>query len=313
MIPTASPEEYLKLLVDAPRPNLTKILAFYDHRVGSICQDPKLMLLPLDDHMVHRGDGVFETMKYLGRKVYQLDAHLARMKRSCRAINLVPPCDLAGIREMVLDVAKAGGLDDGMIRILVGRGPGGFGIDPNESPVSSLYIVSYRYSNKPESAYEKGVTAFKTTIPAKQPYMATIKSVNYLPNMLMKREAVEKGMDFPLCFDSQGCLAEGATENICMVSQEGKLIVPEFTSALAGTTLLRGVELIQDEVEVIFRPIREDELYEAKELIVVGTTTDAISIVRYNTKPIHDVAPGPVSKRMRELLQKDLKENGIEF
>lgn len=313
MIPTADPEEYLKLLLDAPRPNLSKVLAFYDHRVGKICQDPKLMLLPLDDHLVHRGDGVFETMKYVGRKVYQLDAHLQRLKRSSRAIHLTPSCDFMDMAEMCLDVARAGGISDGMVRILLGRGPGGFGIDPNECPLPSLYIVAYRSHPVSEAKYAKGVTAFKTSVPAKQPYMATIKSVNYLPNMLMKRESVEKEMDYSLCFDEHGCLAEGATENVCIVTGDGKVVVPEFTNALAGTTMLRAVELIQDEMEVVFRPIRENEIFEAKEVIVAGTTTDAISIVRYNGKPIHDVAPGPVSKRMRELLVKDLKENGVPF
>ncbi|MGE4505414.1 MAG: aminodeoxychorismate lyase, partial [Desulfovibrionaceae bacterium] len=82
------------------------------------------------------------------------------------------------------------------------------------------------------------------------------------------------------------------------------------TNALAGTTLMRAVDLIKGEVGIIFRGISEDEVREAKEVIIVGTTIDAVSVVRYADKPIFNVKPGPVSRRLRELLKKDLAENG---
>ena len=108
-------------------------------------------------------------------------------------------------------------------------------------------------------------------------------------------------------------LAEGATENVCIVDQNGKLHIPEFTNSLAGTTLMRAVDLIKNEYEIIFRAITESEVRAAKEVIIVGTTTDALSVVRYEGKPIHNVKPGPVSKRIRELLRQDLAENGLPF
>jgi branched-chain amino acid aminotransferase len=266
--------------------------------------------MPWDDHLVHRGDGVFETIKYIDGKMYQLEAHLDRMETSAKGIYLSLPCPRDEIREHILDTARAGGSDIGLVRVLLGRGPGGFGVDPFECPVPSLYIVAYKFTPKPENLFENGVTAFKTSIPAKQPWLAKIKSLDYLPNALMKREAEEKGFTFPLCFDAHGFLAEGATENVCIVDKQGRLIAPEFTSALRGTTLLRAVDLIKHEIPISFRGVTEGELFEAKEVIVIGTTLDAISVIRYEGKPIHDVRPGPVSKRIRELLKKDLQENG---
>ncbi|QJT09026.1 aminotransferase class IV [Oceanidesulfovibrio marinus] len=308
---TLGREAYLERLLAAPHPGTDKVLAFYDHRVGAVCTDASLMLLPLDDHLVHRGDGVFETLKYIDGKLYQLEPHINRMKRSSKAIYLDPPCSWDEVAEIVQDVCRAGELRQGNVRILLGRGPGGFGISPYECPEPSLYIVAYKISPKPEEVYEKGATAFRTTVPAKQSYMARIKSTDYLPNMLIVREAHEKGMDFGLCFDDHGFLAEGSTENVCLVDAKGRLVVPEFTNALAGTTLLRAVELLGDEVMVLRRNVRESEIYDAKELMVVGTTLDVLPLVRFNGRPIHDVKPGPVGKRMRELLQHDLQENGI--
>jgi branched-chain amino acid aminotransferase len=304
-------DAYLHALLNAPRPGMGQVHAFYDHSVGAICRDPRMMLMPWDDHLVHRGDGVFESMKFIDRRLYQVDPHVERLKRSSKAIHLLPPCSWEEIRELIVEVARAGDREHGMVRVLLGRGPGGFGIAPEECPRPSLYVVAYDIHRKPEAVYERGVTAFKTSIPAKQPYLATIKSIDYLPNVLMKREAAEKGYDFPICFDERGFLAEGATENVCIVDQDGRLHIPEFTNALAGTTLMRAVDLIKGEVEIMFRGIRESEIREAKEVFIVGTTTDALSVVRYEGKPIHNVKPGPVSRRIRELLQKDLHENGL--
>lgn len=311
MVKVADRQAYLDAMLTVERPGAQEIHAFYEHRVGMICTDPSVMLMPWDDHLVHRGDGIFETMKFVGGKLYQLEPHMERMKRSCEAIYLEPPCSWDEIRELILEVARAGGKDTGMVRVLLGRGPGGFGIYPSECPETSLYIVSYDLHAKSESVYEKGVTAFKTSIPAKQSYLATIKSIDYLPNVLMKREAEEKGYDFPFCFDSNDFLAEGATENVCIVTQEDKLIIPEFTNALAGTTLMRAVDLIKSEMSVTFRGITKEEILEAKEVIIVGTTGDAIPVVRFDGKPIHDVKPGTVAKRIRQLLVQDLEENGL--
>ncbi len=313
MIRIAGSDDYLAALLEAIRPGAEKVLSYYDHRVGLIGTDPRLMLMPWDDHIVHRGDGVFETAKFVDRKIYQLDAHLKRMRQSAEAIHLTPPCGWDEVRRIVIETSAAADKSNGMVRVLLGRGPGGFGIDPFECPVPSLYVVCYALHLKPESFFEAGVSAFKSSIPAKQSYLATIKTINYLPNVLMKHEAVTKGMDYPLCFDQGGFLAEGATENVCIVDAKGRLAIPEFTNALAGTTTMRAVDLVKHEIDVVFRGITESELYDAKEIILVGTSIDALSVVRFNGKPVHDARPGPVSRRMRQLLREDLKKNGVPF
>ncbi len=304
-------EAYLPRLLAAPRPGSDKMLVFYDHRVGAFCRDPRLLLIPMDDHMVHRGDGLFEALKFVGRRLYQLDAHLKRMQGCAKAIKLTPPCSWERLRELCLEICAATDQPDGMLRIFLGRGPGGFGIDPAETAFSTLYLVVYKLSLKPEEVFAKGVTACRSEIPAKQSYMARVKSTNYLPNALMRLEAAEKGCDFTLTYDAQGFLAESSTENVCLVDQNGVLMVPDLSNSLTGTTLMRGLDLIKDEVRVQFKHIREDELYHAREIMLVGTTIDSLSVVRYNGKPIHDVRPGPVSRRMRELLMQDLADSGI--
>jgi branched-chain amino acid aminotransferase len=214
------------------------------------------------------------------------------------------------VKELTLEVAAAAETDSGLVSLFIGRGPGGLGIDFRECLEPSLYIVVRRLHPRPAEAWEQGVTSVRVETPAKQGYLSQIKSVDYLPNVLMKREAVLKGADFPLCFDEHGYLAEGATENVCLVSRSGDIVVPELRQALRGTTLMRALELVEDQIPVLFRPVHEEDILEAREVIVLGTSFDALSVVRYNGRPIHDVRPGPVAGRLRAALQQDLLGNG---
>lgn len=313
MIPTLDSAAYLDRLLAVERPAAANILAFYEHRVGAICHDPRLMLMPLDDHLAHRGDGIFESMKYEHGRIYQLDPHIERMQRSADGLFLDPPCSWAELREIILDVARASGREDGMLRVLVGRGPGGFGIDPSECPVSSLYVTAYVFHPKNEAWYAKGLTAFRSSIPAKQGYLARIKNANYLPNMFMTREAHDRGMDVGFSYDDEGFLAEAAIANVALLDAAGALVVPEFSNALAGTTVLRAMELVSQELPVVFRKVREEDVFAAREVLVLGTSSDCIGVVAYEGQPVGDGRPGPVAARLRALLQADLMEYGVRF
>jgi branched-chain amino acid aminotransferase len=218
--------DYLERLLAAPRPGSAKILAFLDYRVGAICKEPKRLLIPLDDHLCHRGDGVFETVSYRSRRILLLDAHIERLRNSAGALHLAPPCPWEELRALILDVARAGGAKQGSLRILLGRGPGGFGISPLECPSSSLYIIALHSSDLPAAVYAKGFSACRSSIPARQSYLARIKNTNYLPNVLMTEEARRRGFDISLSFDDKGNLAESAIANVGLVDAQGILVVP---------------------------------------------------------------------------------------
>lgn len=309
-IPVLSSEDYLRNMLAVPRACAPDILAFYEHRVGAVCTDPAVMLIPLDDHVTHRGDGVFETLKYMDGRLYLLDPHMERLRRSATGLFLEAPCPWSHIREVILAVAAAGGEPSGHICVILSRGPGGFGLDPSQCPVSGLYVVAYRFHAKPESWFEKGLKGFRTTIPAKQPHMAKIKNTNYMSNMLMLREARERGADIPFCFDDDEHLAESAAANLCIVDASGTLSVPEFTHSLPGTTLIRALDLLEGVVPVTFRPITEKEIFSAKEAILFGTGPDCIAITSYEGKAIADGSPGPVSRKARELIARDIRDTG---
>lgn len=310
MIEIGNEELYWERLRTLPRPGEENFLAFYDHRLGAVFTNPRLMLIPLDDHLVHRGDGVFEAMRFEDGAIYQLDEHVGRLMRSAAAIDLPCPVSAEALAVLVRQVCVVSAAAEGNVLVFLGRGPGGFTLDTRECPEPSLYVVVKRFPRKAESFWENGVSAVRTRIPAKQGWMSQIKSVNYLPNVLMKKDAIDQGADYPLCFDDEGFLAEGSTENAVLVDREGLFVVPELRNALMGTTLKRAMNLAAGFVPVATRPVPEDELYDCREIILLGTSIDAVSVVRYNGQVVADGRPGPVSRRLRELLVADRKAHG---
>ena len=170
-----------RLAEDFVKPYHHGYLAMYSSILGGVATHPFLMAVPVDDHMVHRGDGIFEAFKCVNGYIYNLQAHLERLERSARAVYLELPVTMDQIIELVIGTIRISGARDCLIRLFVSRGPGGFTTNPYECPFSQLYIVVCRPSIPPKVQYEKGVSIKSSSIPIKNSYFANIKSCNYLP------------------------------------------------------------------------------------------------------------------------------------
>lgn len=313
MIPVLDKDAYLARLLAAPRPGIGSVLAFYEHRVGAVCTEGALLLAPLDDHMFHRGDGVFEAVKFVDGRLYQFAEHLERLQRSAAGIRLEPPAPWDDLAAAALETVRAARVREGQLRLFLGRGPGGFGVDPAECPAPSFYAVVSRLKVQPEAWYEKGLRGFKSSVPARPAHTSHIKDTNYLPAVFMMMEAHDRGLDTPVVFDAEGCLAESAVANICLVDRAGVLVAPEFTHALPGTTIRRAMELLRGKVECVVRRVPEADIFAASELLLLGTSPNCVSIVEYEGRKIGDGRRGPVSRLLFELMEEDIRRNGLAF
>ncbi len=313
MIPVLSADAWTERLKTLRRPGASSILAFYEHRFGAICTDARLMLAPLDDHLVHRGDGVFETIRFTERKVIHLDAHLHRLASSAEGLDLALPCSLEHLREIILEVARAGNEPEGNLRVLVGRGPGGFGISPSECPEPTLYVAAYRVEPHSEEWYAKGLTAFRSEVPVKPAMLARLKTTNYLSGVLMTLEAMRKKMDVALSFDADNCLTEAAIANVAVVDAQGTLVLPEFRNALAGTVATKAMELARTFMPVQMRRIPEAELESIQEMMILGTAHECVGVTHFEGRPIGNGKTGPVAHKLRKLIREALLATGEPF
>jgi len=297
-----------------PKPWHGNYLSMYSSVLGGVVKDPLLMTIPIDDHMVHRGDGVFEVIKCKEGKIYQLDNHLERLGKSAASISLALPKCWKDIKTIISQTVRYGEERNCLIRLLVSRGPGGFTTNPFECPESQLYVVTTKPPSYGEKT-KKGVSMLTSNIPIKPSYFANIKSCNYLPNVLMKREAVTAGVDYSIALDERGFLAEGSTESMGIVSKDLILKFPKFDRTLRGITLSRVHDLAYDLVTkatlngVSFCDIKKEEAYDSREIILLGTTFDILPVIQFDGHEIGNGTPGKVYKELRILLNNDIRYN----
>lgn len=309
------PQDFVETLQAATGSKRTPYHLFYSSLWDGYVRDPALMVIPFDDHLTHRGDGVFETMKCLNGAVYNLDAHLQRLQRSAYQVGLAFRRGPEALRAKVLEALEEAAQPNCAVRVVLSRGPGGMGVSPTESEGSALYILVYGGGEPFMKRHPEGAKLRKSRVPIKPPVFATAKTCNYIPNVLMKGEAEIWHVDFMVGVDPHGHITESATENIGIVSKKGRLVFPPLDTVLAGTTMLRVSELAQKlESEgslkgVVFRPIREEELYEAHEILAVGTTLNVASVVEYNGRKVGDGKPGPIGRALDALIERDTLEN----
>jgi D-alanine transaminase len=127
-----------------------------------------------------------------------------------------------------------------------------------------------------------------------------IKSLNLLPNVLAKQQAQEANV-FEAIFIKDGFVIEGATSNIFLV-KDGQLRTPERNNfVLSGVTQQQIINLAQDQGQTVqFVPISLNELHEADEVFLVGTTIEVLPVVKVDGEIIGCGDPGPVTRSMQQ-------------
>jgi branched-subunit amino acid aminotransferase/4-amino-4-deoxychorismate lyase len=310
-----SQSNYLEFLENSRRPWHERYYAMYSSVLGGVVTDPVLMQVPADDHLVHRGDGVFDTFKCVERGAYNLEPHLRRLVKSAEAIALSWPGGIDEIRALTLETLRAADRDNCSVRIILARGPGSFGVSPYESESPALYIVVYTAGTPFMERKPEGAAVRRSQVPVKHARFATVKNCNYLPNVMMKREAVDWGVDFVVGFDHDGFMTEGATENFGIVTAEGRLLFPHTRRVLDGTTMQRVIELAGrlvadgELLSVGFGDISAADAGSAREVLIVGTTLNVVCVCRFDGEPVGDGKPGAVGLRLNALLTDDIRHN----
>src|SRR5262252_6844466 len=286
--------------------------AFYSSQLGGIVTDPALMVIPFDDHMVHRGHGVFDTAAVVGGKVYDLEAHLDRFLRSAASSRLALPCPRGEMREIIARTAAASGQRDASIRYWISAGPGSLGLPPAAGAEPGFFVMIHAGLAYPEAWYSKGLRVMTTTYPIKPALYAVTKSTNYLPNILMQMEAQEAGLDNGIFVDEAGNVGESSNMNVAFVTEGGALQHPKFDHILSGCTSLRLLELARRLVGTVLRGVEVKDIpvadaRAAREMLLIGSSVKVAPIVEWDGKAIGDGKPGPITTVLRELLERDMR------
>ena len=310
-IPVFTSEKALSRLRDSVHVKADNFYAMYSSVLGGIVTDPALMVLPLDDHMVHRGHAVFDTATLTRGMLYQLDPHLDRLIQSAEGARIAPPFPRERLRQIILETAAASRQREGSVRYWLSAGPGGYGLGPAECVGSSFYVIIFKQEAYPESYYRDGIKLITSQVPIKPPLFARIKSTNYLPNVLVLLEAKDHGADNGVFIDHRGMVAESSNMNVAFVTQDRVFRHPPFDAILSGITIQRVLDFAQRLVEagglsaVRIAEVSVQEGRHAAEMMLIGSSIKIAPVVQWDARDIGDGKPGPIAKKLLEMWNQD--------
>ena len=259
-------------------------------------------------HSFGRGSAIFEVISFsdtpAGPAVFRLDEHVSRFFRSASLLGMEPPLTPGELQEAVLQTVKLSGLKAGLIKV--------FGFYPEISsgvlpPRGPFRVAVFAFSRE-EALGGKGESASGTVTacvsqwrrldPQTVPIEAKV-AANYVNGMVARAEAQKKGFDYAVLLDTQGFLAEGATESLFLV-REGRLMTPSLGTVLQSITrksLLAVAEAMG--LETVTGRLSPALLEEAEELFLSSTSARVAPIRQIDTR-ILSGAPGPVTQRIAE-------------
>jgi branched-chain amino acid aminotransferase len=261
------------------------------------------------DHGFLYGDGVFEGMRSYGGQVFRLEQHLHRLWDSAKAIWLEIPVTQEALAATVTATLSANEIQDGYIRLVVTRGAGTLGLDPNLTSDPQVIIITDHITLYPDEYYENGLKIVTVATRRNHPNALSprIKSLNYLNNILAKIEGLQAGCVEALMLNHRDEVAECTGDNIFLV-KSGCLVTPATDAGiLEGITRQAVMDLAQEAgMEVREPTIKLDDVYEADECFLTGSAAEVVPVVQVDDCQIGTGTPGPVTcdlmKRFRELV-----------
>ncbi|HEV2971017.1 MAG TPA: branched-chain-amino-acid transaminase [Pirellulales bacterium] len=255
------------------------------------------------DHGLLYGDGVFEGMRSYSGKVFRLDQHLDRLWNSARAIWLEIPIGREAMSKAVNDTLAMNKIRDGYIRLIVTRGAGTLGLDPNRTSDPQVIVITDHVTLYPEEFYRNGLEIVTASTTRNHPAALSprIKSLNYLNNILAKIEGLKAGCIEALMLNHKGEVAECTGDNIFLV-RGGVLLTPPLDAGiLEGITRDAVIELARETGRQVREvPLLRHDVYIAEECFLTGSAAEIIPVVKLDDRRIGDGKPGPITRDLIE-------------
>jgi len=266
---------------------------------GSLVPLSQARLSPFDWGFLY-GYGLFETMRAYSGHIFRLEKHLARLSRSAKLLGI--DCESTAILEKAIyETLRANNLSDARIRLTLSGGEGEPVPDPLAPRIPTLFITVRSYTPYPRQVYEQGFKGIVSNIRRNtQSSASAVKSLNYLDNLLARREAKSVGADEAILLNEQGLLAEGSTSNIFLVSGNN-LLTPSLDSGiLPGVTREVVLELASSlGLKVREQKIALEELLQADEAFLTNSLIEIMPITQVSGQVI---GSGRAGARTQQLM-----------
>ncbi len=241
------------------------------------------------DHGFLFGDGVFEGIRVTSRGIFRFADHMKRLETAARSIGIEVPGGFERVRDAARDTTRAWGPREGYLRLIVTRGVGALGIDPSTCTAPEIVCIATGAAPLAKEKAERGLDLITSSLrrPAADTLDPRVKSLNYLNNVLAKREAGLRGADDALVLNARGLVAEASATNVFTLSGRILDTPPTTDGALEGLTRRTVIELGREHgLEVRERSLGRFDLYAADAVFLTGTRAGIVAVGSLDGSPI---------------------------
>lgn len=261
--------------------------------------DRETARLPVYDHGLLYGDGVFEGIRVYDGKIFRLEEHVDRLYDSAKAILLEIPHPKEEMGAIISETVERSGLADAYIRPIITRGVGDLGIDPRKCGRPTVIVIVDTIRVWPQEVYDRGlsVVTAATPIPHRESLSPRVKSLNYLAHILAKMEGNNAGADEILMLEAGGTVSEGSGQNLFIVKGRTLTTPPPHAGILVGVTRNAVMEIGREAgYEVREAMINRYDIYTADEAFFTGTASEVAPIRMVDGRVIGGGRAGPITK-----------------
>lgn len=290
--------------------------AFFSSVLGGIVTEPGLMVLHADDHMVHRGHGVYDVVPLAGGALYQLHEHVDRLTAAAEMAGIPVRLAAEDLKRIVLDTAAASMKLNGHVMVWLTPGRGGFGVSTRECTEPGLYaLVTSEYTQQDLFDRTAGLRAASSPVEPPPAYFASFKSASYLQNVVAQLEAESREYDVGLFVDEEGTVLGGPNSSLAIITQDRKFVFSDFARAPAGITVQNVASLIPGAIDeedlpltgVEQRAISQDDVRGALEAMLVNATHGVVPVTHLNEHAVADGRAGEHALALQALLVNDME------
>ncbi len=253
------------------------------------------------DHGLLYGDGIFEGIRAYNGRVFKLKEHIDRLFCSAKAILLNLPMSHEDIMAAVVETCRRNKIRDGYIRLVVTRGIGTLGLNPNRCKNPSVIIIAGKIQLYPQEFYQRGmeIVTVPTTRNLHSALNPAIKSLNYLNNVLARIEANIAGCEEAILLNAEGFVCECTGDNVFIIKERHLFTPPLSAGALYGITRRVVMEMAQESGLTVSEPnLTRYDLFNADECFLTGTGAELVPIVKIDGRVIGEGKRGPVTEKL---------------
>lgn len=256
-------------------------VAYYN---GKYLPETDITISPNDRGFLY-GDGVFETMRTLQRRIISYHSHFDRLQDGCSRSGINLTITQTELRNIMAELLIKNELQDAYVRVNVTRGIGdqfGFGYSTNMKP--TLLVVVRPSKTIPETLYEKGVNIdFQfTSLFNSHEKTSKIKSLSAQSYVLAKQKALDSNCYEMILMDAFETVYEGTSSNLFIIKDETILTPPLQAGILPGTTRGRVIEIISKKLKmtVVQNTFSRNDVLQADEIFLTNTNIQVLPVTR---------------------------------